>query len=318
MYYNSSLLGTDTIPAKMNEILTTVGFHVQAIDVLTKAEDGFLVGFEETGLFCGKSKFPNGTILYLVRPFKNSELMSGVGQLTTGFKYQVVVPTFSNSTCVYQTKIAGASGNSTNGTDTTSGTDSAATGNDGDKENEDNDAECFSGDGVVELENGMRKRMENVRIGDRVLTGDGKFSDVFMFTHKIQEGKFEFVEIKTASDNVLKVTKGHYLYLNGRLGAASSAKNGDVVRLANGRTSRIRSVKSVRSTGLYNPQTLDGDIVVNGVVASTYTTAVAPRFAHSLLCPLRLAYKYFDMTTSFLNKGGNGLETFAPRGAKTY
>lgn len=40
----------------------------------------------------------------------------------------------------------------------------------------------------------------------------------------------------------------------------------------------------------FNPQTLDGDILVDGIVTSTYTTAVAPRVARAVLSPLRLLY----------------------------
>ena len=40
--------------------------------------------------------------------------------------------------------------------------------------------------------------------------------------------------------------------------------------------------------GLYNPHTMTGDIVVDGVLTSTYTDAVAPSLAHALLWPVRM------------------------------
>ncbi len=49
------------------------------------------------------------------------------------------------------------------------------------------------------------------------------------------------------------------------------------------------AVDTVWERGLYNPQTAAGDIVVDGFVASTYTTFASPRAAHALLAPLRLA-----------------------------
>ena len=42
---------------------------------------------------------------------------------------------------------------------------------------------CFSGENVVELEGGMSVQMKNLRIGDVVETGDGKFTRVYSFGH---------------------------------------------------------------------------------------------------------------------------------------
>ena len=37
------------------------------------------------------------------------------------------------------------------------------------------------------------------------------------------------------------------------------------------------------ATGLYNPHTMTGDIVVDGIQTSTYTAAIAPTLAHLAL-----------------------------------
>lgn len=344
VYYNSSLLGTDKIPDGLNKILTSVGFHVRSVDRLQSVNDSFLVGYEEKGLFCPNNlKFSDQTVFYMLRPFKPVELSEEVGKLNVGSKYQVIVPKFSNSTCLYEVVLnqnAGTSNGTNVGESNTAGNDtSSAAGNDtssatGDDDSEDdsdngdssddddssNDegADCFPGNSLVQLENGETKRMDKIEIGDRVLTGKNGYSDVFMFTHKIRQGLFDYVQINTEAGNTLRLSMGHYLYLNGRLAAASTAKYGDVVTLANGQSSLIDSVKSVKATGLFNPQTLDGDIVVDGIIASTYTTAVEPSLAHSLLCPLRLAYKYFGFATSVFNMGGKGLQNLVPGGALAY
>ncbi len=54
---------------------------------------------------------------------------------------------------------------------------------------------------------------------------------------------------------------------------------------------RVSSIRMASNTGLYNQQTIDGDIVVGGLVSSTYTEAVQFETAHSLLAPLRLIYR---------------------------
>lgn len=154
------------------------------------------------------------------------------------------------------------------------------------------DVVCFPADATVELEGGAVKRMDALAIGDRVRVGSGAtdFSDVFMFTHKMEDAVNTFVQLKLASGDVLRLTPGHYMYANGAMTAAKNVAVGDKIELGSGARTTVASVSSVTDTGLFNPQTLQGDIVVNGVRASTYTTAVEPTLAHSLLAPLRFMF----------------------------
>ena len=46
---------------------------------------------------------------------------------------------------------------------------------------------CFPASGEVTMEDGSSKTMENLQLGDRVLVGNGVFSEVFMFTHKLSD-----------------------------------------------------------------------------------------------------------------------------------
>lgn len=54
----------------------------------------------------------------------------------------------------------------------------------------------------------------------------------------------------------------------------------------------IVSIERVTEIGLHNPQTLDGNIVVNGIVATTYTEAILPPIAEALLAPVRASYHF--------------------------
>jgi len=150
---------------------------------------------------------------------------------------------------------------------------------------------CFPADATVALEDGSSKPMSKVQIGDRVQVGPNKFSDVYMFSHNIPAAKAEFVRITTASNAVLRITSAHYLYVNDVLATAGSVRVGDKITLANGTASTVAAVSSVWSEGIYNPHTLHGDIVVDGVLTSTYTTAVHPTVAHAVLAPLRMLYQ---------------------------
>ncbi len=163
---------------------------------------------------------------------------------------------------------------------------------------------CFPGDSTVELESGSVKRMDEVVVGDRVAVGSGKFSEVFMFTHKLSDVKQDFVSIKTASGETVRLTEGHYLPVNGKYVPAREAKVGDFVTVASGATT-IAEISTVSGTGLFNPQTAHGDIVVDGVLASTYTTAVERKMAHAMLAPFRMLAQQLGLTTAMLNSGND-------------
>lgn len=152
------------------------------------------------------------------------------------------------------------------------------------------DAVCFPAAATVELEDGSVKRMDAVAIGDRVKIGTDTYSDVFMFTHKMSDSVNVFVELNLASGDVLRLTPGHYMYANQAMTAAKDVVVGDMVELGSGAHTTVSSISGVSDTGLFNPQTLHGDLIVDNVRASTYTTAVTPSLAHTLLSPLRMMF----------------------------
>lgn len=181
-------------------------------------------------------------------------------------------------------------------------------------------AECFPGDAIVTLDSGRHTTLADLRVGDRVAVGSGEFSNVFLFTHAERSGRFRFVRITTASGAVLRATHGHYVPVGaaGDLKAAGAVVIGDIVHLADGSTSPVVAVGAVWATGLYNAQTAHGDIVVDGIRASTYTTAVHPRFAHAALAPLRTVFDYAGMAASWCNAAASAVEgVAAPRGASS-
>ncbi len=173
---------------------------------------------------------------------------------------------------------------------------------------------CFPADAMVTVETGAQKRMDEVEIGDRVLVGDGSYSEVFMFTHRDESVTSEFIEIIEESGSRLQLTQSHYLYAGNSLKAAGSVKIGDSLRLSDGSRSNVKRLRKVINTGLYNPQTCQGDIVVNGIIASTYTTTVHPSSAHSLLAPLRAAYQSMRIAIHWLDYGSDTISEILPKG----
>lgn len=150
----------------------------------------------------------------------------------------------------------------------------------------DSEPACFPGSAILHLEDGTDVSLSQLAAGHVVRASETQSSMVYLFTHRKHDGIFDFVRIVTEGDHEINLTKGHYIYANGKLRAAGSVKVGDTLRTLDG-SSKVRSVRASRDYGLFAPHTLHGDIVVNRIVASTYTTAVNPTIAHVMLWPLR-------------------------------
>jgi len=150
-------------------------------------------------------------------------------------------------------------------------------------------SKCFPAEATVQLRDGKTKTMAQLTVGDEVLVANGEFSEVYMFSHRYEDSENTFVQLTTRASS-LKLSADHYLYVNGRLATAATVKIGDVLVGADGKDVVVEAVNTTRATGLYNPHTMHGDIVVNGIKTSTYTKAVSPALAHAALWPVRLAY----------------------------
>lgn len=158
------------------------------------------------------------------------------------------------------------------------------------------DSSCFPADARLTLENGGLVRMDEVLAGHRVAIDHESHSDVFFFGHKKPEAVSEFVRMDTAHSqktgaSPLRISPGHYLYVNGGLATARSVKVGDNVKLADGSSTPILAIRTEMRQGVFAPTTLHGDLVVDGILVSSYTDAIHPRLAHVLLHPLRLVYR---------------------------
>ena len=175
---------------------------------------------------------------------------------------------------------------------------------------------CFPASARAIRADGTPVRMEDIAVGDVLRVGGGKTSPVFMFTHKDSDYVGRFVEL-TVGDAKLTLTSSHFLYVNGALAAAKTVSVGDDVEMENGDIRSVSTVREVMERGIYNPQTVHGDIVVEGIRASTYTQAVEATFAHAALAPLRAAFETFGwFTTAFDN--GSPMAKSLPSGSAVY
>lgn len=146
---------------------------------------------------------------------------------------------------------------------------------------------CFPGSSMVTLEDGSSVRMRDIKMGQVIQVSESDVSKVYFFSHRSRGRLATFVHITTASGHSISMTEGHYLYANGGLRAAGSVVVGDRLRTVIG-ASKVVQVQLKEEYGVFAPHTMQGDVVVDGIVVSTYTTAVHPAVAHGLLWPLRM------------------------------
>lgn len=139
----------------------------------------------------------------------------------------------------------------------------------------------------MELKGGVKKRLDRVEVGDLVHVGDGQYSDVILWTHRSKEEWSQFVVVG-AGGGGFAATERHLVHSGRGVLAARELRSGDAVKRGNGSWVEVEEVRTERRRGLYNPQTMHGDIVVDGFVMTTYTMATGNwRCAHGLLTPLR-------------------------------
>lgn len=130
---------------------------------------------------------------------------------------------------------------------------------------------CFSGLSTVNLEDGSKIKMRDLKIGDRVqVTENGKFDTVDSFGHYKPDSVSEYLSIQsTANAAPITISAPHMIFLDSKKAVpASSIKVGDI--LLGGNT--VKKVEKVTLKGAFAPFTPSGTIVVNDVVASNYVS----------------------------------------------
>lgn len=134
---------------------------------------------------------------------------------------------------------------------------------------------CFSPIATVMVNGKGRVMMKDLANGDDVLTMNGSYQTMYSMNHYHTSKETTFVQIKTnlELEQPLELSPKHLLYLvdNTNPVPASTIKVGDNVWTLKGRK-EVLEVNMITRGGLYNPLTVDGTIVVNGIAASVYTT----------------------------------------------
>jgi hypothetical protein len=124
---------------------------------------------------------------------------------------------------------------------------------------------CFSRFNDVEVQGQGMISMDAIKVGDYVRTGTD-FSRVFSLAHLDHDVEADFLQIYADGlQKPLEITGMHMLFSSGKAVRADEVSVGDMLG-----DSKVSEIKSVKRMGVYAPVTESGDIVVNGIRASSY------------------------------------------------
>ncbi|XP_041355990.1 desert hedgehog protein A-like isoform X2 [Gigantopelta aegis] len=165
---------------------------------------------------------------------------------------------------------------------------------------EEEEAACFPGDAQLELDNGDTVNMKELKVGQRVLTvinGERVFVTVRTFLKRRPLLNATYVTLTTVDGNHVSLSSDHLIFTSVNTSSkmearfAGSVKPGDYLystkRCPRGQCAeRVADVSISRKQGAFVPVTDDGTVVVNGMLASCYTT-VSHDVAHVFVTPFR-------------------------------
>lgn len=166
---------------------------------------------------------------------------------------------------------------------------------------------CFPARSLVRTEDGEMKRLDEVRLGERIAAldsrGDVVFSEVIAFLDRSPSERRQFIRLTTESGRVLTLTPAHLVPVEGRSSVfAAKVQLGDKI-LVNDATSSVENnnevdnrlrwdsvveTQLVLEEGVFAPLTTEGTLLVDDVVASCYAVVDSQSVAHYAFLPLRI------------------------------
>ncbi len=173
---------------------------------------------------------------------------------------------------------------------------------------------CFPGDATVMLEDGSKKGMSAVRLGERVLVAkeDGTFGfdTVYGFLHRETNRRASYRQIHLGGDSptVITLSENHMIHRVTSQGGIEIVPAGEVTindsliavqydsvsSAVMNSPAPVMAIQNVEKEGIYAPLTFSGTIVVDNTLASCYAefeNMKSHNVAHAALKPLRLRAK---------------------------
>uniref|UniRef100_A0A914W2W2 Hint domain-containing protein n=1 Tax=Plectus sambesii TaxID=2011161 RepID=A0A914W2W2_9BILA len=164
---------------------------------------------------------------------------------------------------------------------------------------------CFSADSLLVTKTGQTKRMDELKIGDEILSTafgpQAVFVSVESFLHRIPHTKTQFVRIETSDGSVVKLTKQHIIFVikgnKEKFLAAQDVKVGDQLLQRDIKAFSpilVTNLTMVDEIGAFAPMTSNGLLVVNGMVASCHSVNKMLSLQHTFLGFMRRLESFFS------------------------
>ena len=129
---------------------------------------------------------------------------------------------------------------------------------------------CFPGASIVSTPDG-KCRVDELEVGDLVLTPDGP-SPVYAFLHYKPDQDAQYLRLNDG----LRISENHFLAVHrpDKSRQARSSRRHDLhCRRRSTTKTIVSSIETVTEKGIFAPATLDGRLIVDGVLVSSYATA---------------------------------------------
>jgi len=139
---------------------------------------------------------------------------------------------------------------------------------------------CFSKDSLLKLENGNTIKIEDAKIGDKILSyslKENKFknSPIVAIPHEKNNKTAKFIKFTTNSGKSIKMTDKHLIPVlkqnsnSFNVIFAEKIEVNDIIKSVDG-NEQITSIEIIEDEGVYTVVTLEEYIVVDNIIASPY------------------------------------------------
>jgi hypothetical protein len=177
---------------------------------------------------------------------------------------------------------------------------------------------CFSPSATAQLISGAVVPYSELKVGDRVLSasadgGQLMFDKVFRIAHQDADIELPYMRISVAGGQTLEVTGNHMMHVGTCCDLASVRPARDihvgdtVFGVVSGNSAQLTSqkvtgmtvtdIQNVKRMGAFNVHTLQGNMVVNGMLATHFTEASSWGDATRSYAPVW--YRMLDFVNNF-------------------
>eukprot|EP00095_Tigriopus_kingsejongensis_P007705 maker-scaffold142_size315517-snap-gene-2.22 protein:Tk07705 transcript:maker-scaffold142_size315517-snap-gene-2.22-mRNA-1 annotation:"sonic hedgehog protein" len=178
---------------------------------------------------------------------------------------------------------------------------------------------CFPARSWVRTRDGSQRPLEHLSIGEQVLSADAKgqlsYSPVITFLHQDGSRNQTFLRLTTDTGHSLTVTPKHLVFIRDpesatiRSSMAKSVLIGEELLIHRPGSRRMQQAKVtgisvVLRRGIYAPLTTHGTVLINDVLASSYSHIHSQSLAHWAFGPMRWSYLFFGQTAPSPSKMG--------------